>query len=195
MLADIRPLCVGHVLVTPKQHVRAALSTGAQGVLEVGRRVATAMQQITGEAGIYEHGGHPICRPGSCRTGPIHAHLHVLPFAEDISSIWRDEVRQTYATRPLVSARPMEHYLLQELHSGSLDFSNELEASMLPAVVPPHFVRRLLSRAMAERRHAWIPHGAQQHQHEAAVGQTFKLFAEFRLADSECGAATTVRAA
>src|SRR4051812_41522835 len=92
VLADTRPLCPGHVLVIPRQHVPSAMDApAAASLFSLARAVADALASAMGEAGVYEHGGHPLCRHGSCRRGPLHAHLHVLPFREDIIDLWTAE--------------------------------------------------------------------------------------------------------
>lgn len=162
LLIDLRPLCAGHMLVVPRFHVTSldeaerGLRTGT---LELARDAVRLLRGAFGEAGIYEHGGSPICRPRSCQGGPTHAHLHVLPVAEDI----------------LVGLEPQDaggsvHYLYQEV-----DGASHPERQDLGSAVPRHLIRSRLQHAMAERGMRWLPMGADPRLHLAAIRETVRL--------------------
>ena len=174
VITDARPLCPGHVLVIPRAHIPAAVHAPREAsVFQLAHVVAGALAEVMGQAGIYEHGGHPVCRQGTCRSGPVHAHLHVLPFREDLIDLWTDGVRRQGAAE----ASEGEHYLLQTSSTA------QLERLPLPNAVPPHFIRTLLSRAMAERGVPWLPTGAPPSLHRRAILTTFQIFDRVGLSD------------
>jgi diadenosine tetraphosphate (Ap4A) HIT family hydrolase len=150
------------MLVVPRSHV-ASLDEAERslrtGTLELARGAARLLRGAFGEAGIYEHGGSPICRPRSCQGGPTHAHLHVLPVAEDV----------------LVEQEPQEaggsvHYLYQEI-----DGASRPERQDLGPAIPSHLIRSRLQYAMAERGMHWLPMGADRRFHLAAIRETVRL--------------------
>lgn len=165
LLIDLRPLCVGHMLVVPRVHVssvaEAELSV-REGTLGLAREAATLLRDTFGEAGIYEHGGSPICRPRSCQGGPTHAHLHVLPVAEDV-------LLDHQPDEP-TGLRGPAHYLYQEIDDDVPSASQSLGPT-----VPRHLVRSRLQQTMAERGMRWLPMGADRHLHLTAIEETLRL--------------------
>lgn len=162
LLVDIRPLCVGHVLVVPKAHAASLVEApvkARKAALELAREAAGRLRDVHGEAGIYEHGGSPICQPRVCRSGPTHAHLHVAPLAEDIVGTWLEEA-------PLGESE-QHHYLYQGIEGGG-----DGRRAPLGPNLPNHFVRYLLARALAERGRSWLPLGADPRSHLAAIEAT-----------------------
>jgi diadenosine tetraphosphate (Ap4A) HIT family hydrolase len=168
-LLDLRPLCVGHVLVVPRAHcasVGEAQDPVREGTLAMARELAKTLRRCRGEAGVYEHGGSPICRPRECQGGPTHAHLHVLPVDEDLTSRWISDARAACATTTGVS----RHYLYQEVWEQISPCRVDL-----PPVVPRHFIRRLLEHSLEERGVQWYPMGADPALHASATAQTRSL--------------------
>jgi diadenosine tetraphosphate (Ap4A) HIT family hydrolase len=165
LLIDLRPLCVGHVLVIPRVHVssvaEAELSV-RDGTLGLARETATLLRDTFGEAGIYEHGGSPICRPRSCQGGPTHAHFHVLPVAE--------EILLDHQTGEPTAASGPAHYLYQEI-----DDAGPPVRQPLGPMVPRHLVRGRLQQTMAERGMRWLPMGADRRLHLTAIEETIRL--------------------
>lgn len=162
LLIDLRPLCVGHMLVVPRSHVASleeAERSQRTGTLELARSAARLLRGVFGEAGIYEHGGSPICRPRSCQAGPTHAHLHVLPLAEDVLIDQEPE-----------EAGDLVHYIYQEI-----DGASRPERQDLGPGVPRHLIRSRLQFAMAERGMQWLPMGADRRLHLAAIMETADL--------------------
>jgi len=174
LLIDLRPLCVGHVLVVPRIHVpsvaEAELSV-REGTLGLAREAATHLRTTFGEAGIYEHGGSPICRPRSCQSGPTHAHLHVLPVAEDV-------LLDHQPDEP-TGLRGPAHYLYQEIEDATPSARQPLGPT-----IPRHLVRGRLQQTMAERGMRWLPMGAERRRHLTAIEETMRLF-RFRDRTSE----------
>jgi diadenosine tetraphosphate (Ap4A) HIT family hydrolase len=166
LLIDLRPLCVGHVLVVPRVHVSSVAESELsvrEGTLGLAREAARLLRDTFGEAGIYEHGGSPICRPRSCQGGPTHAHLHVLPVAED--------VLLNHQPDEPTGLRGPAHYLYQEIDDVAPSASQPLGPT-----VPRHLVRGRLQQTMAERGMRWLPTGADRRLHLTAIEETMRLF-------------------
>jgi diadenosine tetraphosphate (Ap4A) HIT family hydrolase len=163
-LIDIRPLCRGHVLVVPARHVASISDADDEtraAVLELAGELAEGLRRGSTEAGIYEHGGSPICQPRTCFSGPTHAHVHVLPVAADLCATW---MAQPQAALGVGSG---SHYLYQHLSKERTAVTRSL-----PPFVPRHFLRTLIQPVLADRGICWLPMAAPPHLHAEMAADT-----------------------
>jgi len=164
VLVDIRPICRGHLLVVPKAHAASVAVSDErtqQAVASTALELARLLAGMWGEAGIYEHGGSPICRPRGCGGGAMHAHLHVLPLSAEVIEMWGE------SGSALTAGASSDHYLFQA--SGD---SLTPQVRDLPPIVPRHFVRGLLQRALHDRGRDWLPMSADPAAHIALAEAT-----------------------
>jgi len=171
VMIDVRPMCAGHVLVVPRGHessVRSVVPNRLKGLMDLATTAARVLERRWGEAGMYEHGGGPLCRPHLARVSSAHAHLHILPISTDIVSRLPAGLR---ADRSDVVVNGL-HYLWQRAGPAGDERSTDLIGG-----VPPHITRTLLQLAFDEYAQPWIPLSAAPRLHERAIAETRATFA------------------
>lgn len=83
VLADMSPLCTGHLLLAPNLHYLSfaeAIPEHEAEVKDVTDQIVEQYTRTFGEPVILEHGSSPMTDGSSCIT---HAHWHLLPLAFD----------------------------------------------------------------------------------------------------------------
>lgn len=155
VLADLAPLCKGHLLVVPRSY---RPSVGAlpgswwaelEGLLE---QVGDALAATFGAPWIVEHGSSSQLRRSPCIS---HAHLHVLPtpveLAEDLRALGADP-QQVGSLRDLAELAAHDRaYLCWGPVMGPLmvaDVEDGVE-------VPRQYVRRHLAAALGQEAWDW----------------------------------------
>ena len=79
LLADLSPLCVGHLLLVPNRHYLSfaqAVQDHYDEVTDVTDAVLTLYSRTFGHAAVLEHGSAADTEGSACIT---HAHWHILP--------------------------------------------------------------------------------------------------------------------
>ena len=169
-IADIRPVIVGHVLVTSTEHAPSALDLDEVGYLglrlvqqEISRRIWAA----NGEVGAYEHGRSMLCRFHDHNRGVVHAHVHVLPASFNLgagSQISLSPHPPTYLSSE------NDRYLYQETGQRPVEM---WATGKLP--IFRHFVRKQFQESLNERGLAWRPLELSPDDHEDAAESTKAL--------------------
>lgn len=167
VLVDVRPICVGHVLVIPRRHVPAAKDLDPVVSAELDQAVNRLLDRharIWGSATAYEHGGTVLCRPHLGRTDPAHAHIHVLP--SDVDAI--EALPAQFVGKPGTQSG----YLWQRLGSRG-------PADQIPIVggTPRHLVRTLVQPEFADSGIQWNPLSAPDALHRATFEATHAVLA------------------
>lgn len=83
LLADMSPLCEGHLLIVPRDHYlsfAAVIKDHGPEVVDMLERVLRQYRKAFGDVVVMEHGSSPDLEGSACVT---HAHWHLFPLNAD----------------------------------------------------------------------------------------------------------------
>jgi diadenosine tetraphosphate (Ap4A) HIT family hydrolase len=154
VLADLAPLCAGHVLVLPRTFRQSFGALPAAWWPELEALLATlgdALVATFGTPSIVEHGSSSQLRRSPCVS---HAHLHLLPMPVELS----DDLRGRGVTpsgidslRDVTKLAALDHaYLCWGPSDGPLAVADVEEGG-----VPRQYVRRQLTTALGHESWDW----------------------------------------
>lgn len=164
-MCDARPLCTGHLLISPKNHFASMFDTPVLALnhvavlkYELGRRLLHQFHEV----GVYEHGRSHLHTPSGDFS---HAHVHILPVSDDVLQF--SNSRRLWECKPPGRELFGVDYFYQE---GSSGHGQKWAVGTTP--VRNHCVRGLLEKALKARDIPSLPLSAPLQEHEIAVKQT-----------------------
>jgi len=155
VLADLAPLCAGHVLIVPRRYYPSLGALPPEGWDELEQlltRVADAVSHAFRDPLIFEHGSSSYPQHSPCVS---HAHLHVIPAEVDLAPDLR---RRGFEPKSIASLRELSDlaardcaYVCWGSARGSVQVA-EVEAG---GGIPRQYLRRELAAVLGSEEWDW----------------------------------------